>query len=115
MSDLQPPDEAVEALARAKHEAAVQRGIGIVLPWKTRRVELETKARRQLEEVAPALPAIYADLRERMLSKEALQAAADAICLDPPAPEADRNEVRIEIEAALDTAMKGGGDGAADA
>ncbi len=44
-------------------------------------------------------------LRERLLSKKALQAGADAICIAPPAPEADLNEVRIEIEAAWDAAF----------
>lgn len=46
-----------------------------------------------------------AELRERLLSGPALQAAADALCLNPPASEAERNEVRVEIEAALDAAL----------
>jgi hypothetical protein len=57
-----------------------------------------------------ALPAIYADVRERLLSEPALQAAADAICIEKPASAADRNEVRIEIEAAFDALQKGGGE-----
>lgn len=42
------------------------------------------------------------EIRERLLSKKALQAGADALCLDPPADAGDRNEVRLEFEAGLD-------------
>lgn len=49
-----------------------------------------------------AYPHLVADIRKGALSKEALQAAADALCLDTPANASERNEVRIEIEAAFD-------------
>lgn len=39
--------------------------------------------------------------RKRLLSKRALQAAADKFSGDEPANAADRNEVRIEFEAAF--------------
>jgi hypothetical protein len=48
-----------------------------------------------------AYPHLLADFKERLLSDEALQAGADAICIEKPATAAERNEVRIEIEAAL--------------
>lgn len=100
MPSPRPPKDAVEDFKQAVHAYGPDWG-----GW----IETGLQA---------AYPVIFADLKERLLSKEALQAGADALSSIVPASAADRNEVRIEIEAAFNQAMEGetstqGGDASA--
>lgn len=108
---IQPSEEAVEALARELESLEHwpnEPGWG-----EASREEQETAlacirdARRYL---AAALPVIYADLRGRVLSDAAIEAVVERRYdgrKRGPVYQGVRAAVRADLEAALDTAMKG--------
>jgi hypothetical protein len=101
---IEIPGEANEALAKSRHGRVLYEHWADV--GGERRARLLEEARLDVEAAYPHLLAAWT---ERLLSDEALQAGADALCIERPATEGERNEVRLEIEAALASIERDGG------